>query len=86
MMRVSAIRTPAVAASVSRCGLPLEMEDDSSQHSHKTERGCAASITPFSINDILSDRKDPKDEDEDVQESALDMSKAHRSDDGELFY
>lgn len=60
------------------------MEDDGSQHSQKTEKSSAVSITPFSINDILSDKKDSRDDDSDVQESALDMSRTHRSDDGEL--
>lgn len=59
------------------------MEDDGSQHSQKMEKSSAGSITPFSINDILS-KKDSKDDDSDVQESALDMSRSHRSDDGEL--
>ncbi|KAG5875341.1 hypothetical protein JTB14_033721 [Gonioctena quinquepunctata] len=50
------------------------MEDETSQHSQKIEKS-AISVTPFSINDILSRKIEMKDDDSDVQESALDMSK-----------
>lgn len=39
------------------------------------------SVTPFSINDILNDKKPPPSgaEDIEVQEKAIDMSKSNRS-------
>ncbi|CAH1154046.1 unnamed protein product [Phaedon cochleariae] len=49
------------------------MEDETSQQSQKDEK-LLVSVTPFSIKDILSG----KDDDSDVQESALDMSKSHQ--------
>ncbi|XP_023013325.2 uncharacterized protein isoform X1 [Leptinotarsa decemlineata] len=53
------------------------MEDEASQHSLKNEKN-SVSVTPFSINDILSRRIESKDDDSDVQESALDMSKSQK--------
>lgn len=38
------------------------------------------SVTPFSINDILNDKKSPQpaDGDAEIQEKAIDMSKSNR--------
>jgi len=63
------------------------MEDESSCHFVKNDKiGTTASVTSFFINDILSRKKgEEKVEDEaGMQESALDMSKAHRDDLGEF--
>nr|CAH7745973.1 unnamed protein product [Callosobruchus chinensis] len=51
------------------------MDEELSQNSLK-ER--STTVTPFSINDILSRKEDSRDEDSDVQESAIDMSKAYK--------
>ncbi|KAL1494790.1 hypothetical protein ABEB36_010331 [Hypothenemus hampei] len=54
----------------------MDSEENSVQ---KSEKGPAGSVTPFSINDILSRKIEEKIEDEgEVQESALDMSKTHQ--------
>ncbi|XP_072387438.1 uncharacterized protein [Diabrotica undecimpunctata] len=53
------------------------MDDDSNHSSLKVEKS-GGSVTPFSINDILSKKVEQnvdRDDDSDVQESALDMSK-----------
>lgn len=50
------------------------MDDDISQNAKKTEK-CSVSVTPFSINDILSNKLEPVEDDSELQESALDMSK-----------
>ncbi|CAH1960458.1 unnamed protein product [Acanthoscelides obtectus] len=55
------------------------MDEELSQHSLK-ER--STTMTPFSINDILSRKEDSRDGDSDVQESALDMSKAYKGCEG----
>ncbi|KAF7273651.1 hypothetical protein GWI33_013643 [Rhynchophorus ferrugineus] len=58
------------------------MDDDSScQFGSKGDHRCpAVSITPFSINDILNQKSEQRGEDGEVQESALDMSKAQQTD------
>lgn len=47
----------------------------------KTEK-CSISVTPFSINDILSNKLESADDDSDLQESALDMSKSQNKNEG----
>ncbi|XP_066248042.1 homeobox protein zampogna-like [Euwallacea similis] len=56
------------------------MDDDNS--CHFASKSCSASVTPFSINDILSHTKGEEKaaSESEMQESALDMSKAHRED------
>lgn len=50
------------------------MNDETSQHVEKVEK-CSVSVTPFSINDILSNKMESVDDECDLQEAALDMSK-----------
>lgn len=49
----------------------MEIEEDVASKIEKS--AAAASVTPFSINDILNS---PKSRDSDTQERALDMSKS----------
>ncbi|KAJ8975623.1 hypothetical protein NQ317_005736 [Molorchus minor] len=56
------------------------MEEENSQHN--TEKGSNVSVTPFSINDIL--KNEIMNDNSDVQESALDMSKAQKDCDESL--
>lgn len=43
---------------------------------------CCLSVTPFSINDILSNKIESVEDDCDLQESALDMSKTQNGIEG----
>lgn len=45
---------------------------------------CCSSVTPFSINDILSNKMESAEDDSDLQESALDMSKSQNGIDGKF--
>ncbi|XP_049823572.1 homeobox protein Nkx-3.2 [Aethina tumida] len=45
------------------------------------EKSSAVTVTPFSINDILSRRNKEEEDEDDVQEAALDMSKSQRTPD-----
>ncbi|XP_050305278.1 homeobox protein Nkx-3.2-like [Anthonomus grandis grandis] len=59
------------------------MEEESScQYASNSEKCPVATVTPFFINDILKRKEEAKRlaEDEEVQESALDMSKTHSRD------
>lgn len=58
------------------------MDDEISEHLKKNEK-CSVSITPFSINDILSNKSELAD-DSDLQESALDMSKSQNGAEGKI--
>lgn len=44
------------------------------------------SVTPFSINDILRNQLETADDDSDLQESALDMSKSQNRNEGKQMY
>lgn len=61
------------------------MEGETSQHVKKIDK-CSVSVTPFSINDILSNKLEPTDDDSDIQESALDMSKNQNGTEGNKYY
>lgn len=54
------------------------MEDDNVKKVDKS----SISVTPFSINDILSNKLESVDDDSDLQESALDMSKSQNRNEG----
>lgn len=56
----------------------MEDENSSCHFTSKLEKCPSVSVTPFSISDILSHKTNEKSEDGEGQESALDMSKAHR--------
>lgn len=51
------------------------------EHIKKNDK-CSISVTPFSINDILSKKLEAVDDDSDLQESALDMSKSQHKNEG----
>lgn len=50
------------------------------------EKSSAVTVTPFSINDILSRRNKEEEDEDDVQEAALDMSKSQRTPDGNYVF
>lgn len=47
--------------------------------STKAEKNQGISVTPFSIKDILNDKKDDALDNADAQDIAIDMSKSNRS-------
>lgn len=59
------------------------MDTENSQV-NKTEK-CCLSVTPFSINDILNNKMETVEDDSDLQESALDMSKSQNALEGKVF-
>lgn len=62
------------------CG---KMDEQEQIFINKQNERSSTNVTPFSINDILSRRA--VDEDEDLQEKALDMTKSPKHSSGEFF-
>lgn len=66
------------------CALIAIMDDDcnNSNPAPKGEKSSNVSVTPFSINDILNSKSKDSNHSDDLQDTALDMSKAHKSSEG----